>query len=123
MIDLIQSGWLGIVATLAILAATSALLAGVGALFRLTWHAMRAMVRVGDAVPTLLMIAEQFQPNGGNSLHDQITAIREEQLHVASELIKAGSMAERLSALEAASERDCLRLDALTRAITAANLI
>lgn len=80
--------------------AVAGLLAGLGKCGRLLWKAMNAVVEVGEAMPTLLIIAEQFKPNGGNSLHDQITAIRTEQVKVAAALIKTEALDSRLSDLE-----------------------
>lgn len=36
---------------------------------------LRAIVRMDDAIPVLLGIADQFRPNAGHSLHDRLTRI------------------------------------------------
>jgi hypothetical protein len=52
-----------------------AILAFLG-LVALSWRALRAIFRFDSALPTLLEIADQFKPNGGSSLHDQLLQIR-----------------------------------------------
>lgn len=43
-----------------------------------SWKVLRVMARVDNALPTLLSIAEEFKPNGGSSLKDQINQIQAE---------------------------------------------
>lgn len=114
----IHGGVLGVGEAVAILAAAVTVAGGIAAGARLAWRAMRAMVRVGDAVPTLLVIAEQFTPNGGNSLHDQITAIRKEQISVAAALMKTGSLSDRVEALEQVATANAALLADLPQAPT-----
>ena len=42
------------------------------ALLALIWRGLRLIFRLEAALPTLLGIADQFKPNGGQSLHDQL---------------------------------------------------
>lgn len=57
-------------------AAVLAVLGGFAVFARAGWHVVRILVRVDNALPTLLEIADEFRPNNGTSLHDQITAVR-----------------------------------------------
>jgi len=58
--------WVGAIA--AIFTLVGSLAAGA----RVFWRIMVALVRIADAMPTLLDIAQQFKPNGGKSLHDRL---------------------------------------------------
>ena len=61
-----------VLAWLGILAAAVTVLGGAISFLRLLWRALRAIVRMSDAMPTLLSIADEFKPNGGKSLHDRL---------------------------------------------------
>lgn len=52
-----------------------AVIAALGAM----WKVLRTAMRVDNALPTLLAIAEEFSPNHGSSLRDQVDAIRKNQ--------------------------------------------
>jgi hypothetical protein len=39
------------------------------------WKIARALVHIGEAVPTLVTIAEEFRPNEGNSMRDTVDRI------------------------------------------------
>ncbi len=41
-------------------------------ILRMAWKGTMAVVRIADAMPTLLQVAEQFKPNGGSSLVDAV---------------------------------------------------
>jgi hypothetical protein len=44
-------------------------------LLAIAWRSLRRLARIDAAMPTLVTIAEQFKPNGGDSLRDQIDKI------------------------------------------------
>ena len=48
--------------------------AAVGAICKWLWPFIRGLVSVIDAIPTLIEMSEEFQPNEGKSLRDQIDA-------------------------------------------------
>ncbi len=84
---------------LANITAILAILAAVGWMLRFVYKATKTVARVDDAIPTLLEIAKEFKPNGGNSLKDHVSAIRAEQtLSTARELKIAGDLAVHIEA-------------------------
>lgn len=50
------------------------------------WRAMKALQQLADAMPVLLEIAEEFQPNSGTSLRDAVNRIEQSQQRVATRL-------------------------------------
>lgn len=51
-------------------------------LMALCWKAIRAFVRVQDAMPTLLDAAAELKSNGGQSVKDSVDHIKAEQLRL-----------------------------------------
>jgi hypothetical protein len=60
-------------------------LLGIGAI---VWKGVRLIFKVEAALPVLFEISHEFSPNSGNSLRDQIDAVRVDQRAVAGNLVK-----------------------------------
>ena len=71
-----------------VLAAIVTLVLGLAALVAGTWKILRVAFRVDAALPTLLGIADEFSPNGGNSLRDVVNRVESEQTRVRIALIE-----------------------------------
>lgn len=54
----------------------SVVLATTGVLV-LVWRGLRLVFRIERALPTLFKIADEFQPNGGRSLKDNVTQLHD----------------------------------------------
>jgi hypothetical protein len=67
---------------LAVSAVLVAVVAGAGA----AWKIWKAIDKVEDAWAVLSDIAEQFKPNGGQSLYDRITSLEHRVKQIQSDL-------------------------------------
>jgi hypothetical protein len=99
----------------AVIGGTFVIVATVAGAARGFWHMSRAAVKVSDALPTLLGMAAEFRPNGGNSLHDNIVKIRDEQTRVAHAL--SAHQEAMLSALARHTQDDEVRFNRLEVAL------
>lgn len=74
-------------------AAVAAVAAGIYGLYLIwtyglcpVWRTMMAINHFAEALPVLLEIADEFKPNGGGSLRDQIDEIRIGQINIEQQL-------------------------------------
>lgn len=91
---------------LLLVGAACAALVAILAVARTLYKVMRAAVRAEEALPILFEIAEQFRPNGGGSLRDQVDGIRREQASVRFD------MKRRVGRLEAEAKTRGWEIDA-----------
>ncbi len=54
--------------------------------FTPAWRGVCGVVRLADAHPVIMEIAEQFKPNAGSSLHDRIQQIERNQEDMQTEM-------------------------------------